>query len=211
MAVQSHEVRWFFTGTIPHPVLQWINTFGDRSRRREETRTDIYYSLGIADIGLKLRSESRLEIKGCVNSLPSTNLSAESASQIIGNVEDWIKWQIPVSRLTRRLFRNRSAIRIFKERTIYHFTSRGPQTKQILPHRGSLLRINGGLQLELTGLTMRSATYWSFGLEAFPWQGGALQLIRSFAQSHLKRWPVDLLEQNSMSYPQWLCIHTSGK
>ncbi|HYT39938.1 MAG TPA: hypothetical protein VEN99_10525, partial [Acidimicrobiia bacterium] len=80
---RTAELRWFFRGQPPGPVVAWFEAAADPP----QTRTDVYLALpGTDALGVKIRGGStRFELK--LRPRPSSPLTLSGA--VPGQLEEW--------------------------------------------------------------------------------------------------------------------------
>jgi hypothetical protein len=203
----SYEVRWFFTGEVPDPVVERFGPEGrgTRSGPADSTpsnqpgpvhagpdhawpppRTDRYLSFA-ADMGLKLRAEpdrvSLLEIKGRQRLDGAVRL----APGVEGLASTWIKWSYRAEEAPAALLEacrdDESSTPVEKRRLLRRFRldPGAPPEEVDLDER-----LTRGVQLELTRLRFPKgpgdsalASGWTLGLEAFPVSPGLAAAART--------------------------------
>lgn len=91
--IETTEVRWFQDGALPPSVRSWFtqdDVFGT-----VEERCDLYRIDGRADVGVKLRARSTLELKAR-QSVTKSALPRDGCDDLVeplrGAVEVWQKW-----------------------------------------------------------------------------------------------------------------------
>jgi hypothetical protein len=213
----SHEVRWFFEGTIQqHASLrQWFETTAPLPKRpgvrpplwqgRLDDEPDIYLLVpGSQDMGIKWR-EGELQMKGRVSSLGIQVFSGRHQ----GVVERWIKWSyahMPAS--YHRLFvagketglvtasvRKTRALRKVRLDTL---TGKAEEVE-------AQTFVDRGLGCELTELEVAGQAYCSLAFEAFPndsaMDAAFTEAVEAFVDGLTA---CDLTVTHSQSYPAFL-------
>lgn len=210
----SYEVRWFFAGEVPGPVLE---LFGGQS---PATRTDHYLNFA-PDMGVKVRGSSdpsaRLELKGRQR-LDGPVLLAPG---VAGVAATWIKWSYTAEGAPGILLKactgDDASVPVEKRRFLRQFQLSGGASPREVDLDESLDR---GVQLELTRLRVPPApggtapvSAWTIGLEAFPVSPGL-----EAASHRALAGPLEALAnagavldvEHSASYPDWLLGRVSS-
>src|SRR5207248_3476272 len=131
---RTAELRWFFRGQPPGPVVAWFEAAAEPPR----TRSDVYLALpGTDALGVKIRGGStRFELK--LRPRPSSPLTLPGA--VSGQLEEWQRWSFSRPAISRFLPR----LGLPKER-------RGEVEKRrrlaTIPYEG-----DGGCRVEITAL-----------------------------------------------------------
>lgn len=199
MIYSTVEVRWFERGSIPVGVADWF-AGGAIEPAEQIPRTDYYLQLPAEDaLGIKLR-EGRLEIKKRQERYGVAHFHDRAA----GLVEGWQKWSfaladdLPLSDETL----SGSWLAVRKARWLRKFAARGAGTAfeiQLDEYASQ------GCYVELAGLQVYRAEWWSVCLEAFGGQAhlpGVMQAVgeqvfASHAAPHLAL-------ERSAGYPAFL-------
>ena len=211
----SSELRWFFEGGLPEPVLAWFTAGGHAVS--EAPRVDEYLALpGCATVGVKLR-EGRFEVKALTGEPALVGLPNGFA----GVRERWVKWSLAGAGALRVAIEQAGDEWVFvrKHRHVRKLALDGAVAEELPPGAEAP---GGGCQIELTTLgALRgrqdggvaaagdwadaAACWWSLAFEAF---GEPDRL-----DTHLARGAAALLEDgppvrlgpaDSLSYPAWL-------
>lgn len=213
----SHEVRWFFEGSVnQHASLKsWFETVAPISKNsgvgkpvpegRLGDEPDVYLLVpGSDDMGIKWR-ERKLQIKGRVSSI-GTQVFCERHQ---GKIERWMKWSYSdMPAAYKRLFvagketglvtasvRKTRALRKVRLDTM---TGKAQEVD-------AQTFVDRGLGFELTDLEVAGKAYCSLAFEAFPndsaMDAAFTQAVESFLDG-LKE--LDLTAACSQSYPAWL-------
>ena len=92
--IETTEVRWFQDGALPPSVLSWFAQDGVFGTAEE--RCDLYRIDGRADVGVKLRARSTLELKVRQHaaSIRSVDGSDGAVELPPGVAEVWRKWSL---------------------------------------------------------------------------------------------------------------------
>jgi hypothetical protein len=208
--ISSHEVRWFFKGSIDqHPALRhWVEHGATNPRwvGRLGGKPDVYLIVpGSTDMGIKWR-EGQLQIKGLESSLGTQIFTM----RLEGRVERWAKWSFdgkPIEGAFTPWFSNSKAshriIEVFKTRCLRKVRM-NPFTPALIEVAPDALIDRGG-SLEVTDLRVDGNAYSSVAFEAFPNDSAMHGDFTAFVNSFLEKLQgVDLNASNSMSYPAWL-------
>jgi hypothetical protein len=215
----SHEVRWFFKGSIDaHPLLKsWVENSSPVKKRepvsppkwagRADDAPDVYIVVpGSSDMGIKWR-EGQLQIKGLQSSL-GTQLFAGPGE---GRVERWIKWSYqgpPIKQAFADWFVKTGSggpvrVEVFKKRCLrkVRMDTLSGEKEEV---DASYLVDRGG-NLEVTDLRVGSESFCSVAFETFPDDSAMHSAFTHFVNLFLQGLQgAELSESNSMSYPAWL-------
>ena len=197
----SLELRWFFEGPLPKEISKWCL---EKGFVKVSTRTDVYLLFPSSDLGVKSR-EGKLQIKYLIS--PEEFLSADI--QISGRMEIWSKFSLPLKDPSANPFQDVEGpqIAVKKERNSRRYEI-DPFTGVSTP---SDKRVNQGIIVEITKLTVEGVKWWTMGFDALgEKQKESLQLG---VASVLKDYPGPKpLKENSLSYPKWLSnIHNEKR
>jgi hypothetical protein len=89
MAFHTLEIRWFFSGSIPHDFNHWFTSLGES--RSVDARVDHYLAGTGPLLGIKVR-EGSLEIK----QRQQHHGRQDFAPALSGMVESWTKWRVAI-------------------------------------------------------------------------------------------------------------------
>ena len=191
----NYEVRWFIEGSYPDEIGEWQ---ANKGFMKEKKRSDIYLIFPSPEIGVKLR-EGRLEIKYRLAYDEFTSLS----NRFSGKMEFWKKTSIDLSDPIANPFQNVDdyLFAVEKERAILRF--------QMDPLSGKLATVKGkidlGVIIESTKLTIQGSNWWTLGFDAFGEREIQKECLLNGIPLILMDFPLPKLQLNdSMSYPQWL-------
>lgn len=204
------EVRWFFSGEIPHRTSSWFSGLGKVPETRGAARDD--YQVWVPPecdcLGIKLR-EGRLEIKWRNAAEPAFSACE---GRVEGVAESWRKWMLPaVDGLGSSFMLQKPegpTVRISKARAQRRYEllqdgSLAPSQKEWIPAGTT------GCTLELTSITLQDNAWWSLAFETLGnenfslLQQAADELLRSYSGPRLER-------NNSCGYPRWLAGNFSA-
>jgi len=185
---RTAELRWFFRGQPPGPVVAWFEAAADPP----QTRTDVYLALpGTDALGVKIRGGStRFELK--LRPRPSSPLTLPGA--VPGQLEEWQRWSFSRPGISRFLPR----LGLPKERWVEVEKRRRLAT---IPYRG-----DAGCRVEITALRTRDQEWSTVGFESFgpePDLGPALTAAAEQFFGSLDL-PGGLGAAVSCGYPGWL-------
>jgi hypothetical protein len=212
MRFASCECRWFFEGDVDDQVVDWYRERRPWKRSYDlgplewpkRARVDRYLRIpNNRDVGIKWRGEpvegegERFEIKGRVASLGAQTL----APGVTGVVERWIKWACSGEAM------HASNLIDVEKRRLLRKVRLDPQAADIeVPVMGAGSRVERGLQIELTRLSVAGVAHWTLSFEGFPDSSDLREpLIRSVSL-FLRELPdaLKLSSEVSFSYPEWL-------
>lgn len=154
--VDTTELRWFGSGELPADVEVWFGRDG-RAGVIEE-RSDTYAVGRRTDVGIKFRSQRRLELK----SLTSRPIPFSVGDGFHGQLETWRKWS-PAALLPMSHDRVQW-IDVHKTIEKRRFTIAGDEVLD--PDLGSFPQA-GGVDVETVALSVADRTSWSFAFAAF--------------------------------------------
>ncbi len=192
----TSELRWFFEGPLPDDVLRWFTH--DGATGLAETRRDSYRLDGQADIGVKRRYETILELKlreGPTLPFPHRDLG--------GQLEVWRRW----SPADGMIFLGPDTRWLDVEKTVVkrRFTPDGEEvelTEQTRAMSGQ------GCDAEIAVISVRHQPTWTFALAAFgPTDDHLSSLTAAWdtlvaVRSLPRRLPFPWA--NSCGYPEWM-------
>jgi hypothetical protein len=218
----SHEVRWFFDGTVNQhqPLKSWFETttpiqkIGDVGppvwEPRRDDQPDVYLLVpGSDDMGIKWR-EGEFQIKGRLCSLGTQVFCGRH----YGKVERWMKWsykKMPES--YQQLFEEKAKglviasvckTRALRKVRLDTFTGKAEEV-----HAKKF--VDRGLGFELTDIQFAGKQYCSMAFEAFP-NDSAMDVaftraVEAFLDTLTE---VHLSAAGSVSYPAWLASMVGG-
>ena len=194
------EVRWFYWGTVPRAVVDWLEQ-GTDLPERQTPRRDHYLRLpGNASLGIKLR-EGRIEVKRRTQQRGT----ARFGENVVGTVEHWRKWSFPMEAAQAGadawLTPATAWIPIDKARRLrrYGLAADGTLSQVSLgrmPQRGC--------EFELSEVRAGGGTWWSVCLEAFGQEDSLEDSLYAVSALLLfSAWPVAMEEEQSSGYPEW--------
>lgn len=211
------EIRWFDNNLSKYTIsLEWFKGIDDRFVI-EKIREDQYFFLpNCEDIGIKLRPsnyENRnkllysIEIKLRKHIISNFELPEKS---IYGNLEKWIKysWVLMEDKvvinnndiLKLTCLNDSDIVKVKKLRNLRRYAIKNNTCKSI---HGNNLRIEAGLQCELTKVIENDQTWWSLGFEGYGEKNQEL-IFRKTVEFILKDFPLKLSRAHSFGYPKWL-------
>jgi hypothetical protein len=186
------EVRWFFPTAPPKRSV-----FVGGSAVSAPARTDWYATPANPKCGIKVR-ERRLEPKLLVQ---------DSGIQTIGRakarVQHWVKWSLDFPRRDFPADETLAAtdwIAVEKRRFLRSFRCDRHHVTEVDGQQAA------HCQLEWTELKVAGTRWWTIGLEAYA--GRRLEEVLLSVTRHVVEDVPDatfLTEENSYSYPAWLC------
>ena len=208
--ISSHEVRWFLDGGVDrHPTLRrWVEegAADPKWTGRLGGKPDAYLVVPDAsDLGIKWR-EGQLQIKGLESSLGTQKFTGSFE----GKVERWIKWGYEgksVDDAFTPWFKSSNAtpkiVEVHKTRFLRKVRL-NPFTPLAIEVDSKALIDRGGA-LEVTDIRVGARAFTSVAFEAFPNDSGMHRDFTVFVNAFLGTLNgVELVETNSMSYPEWL-------
>jgi hypothetical protein len=208
----SLEVRWYFEGPAQahSDLCNWFNEVHPRSggkpkwTPRQGDQPDVYLLLPDRDdMGIKWR-EGELQIKGRVSTIGL--LAFEGRHQ--GVVERWIKWSFAdIPAAYRELFAEKAdglrRVSVKKIRALRKIQLR-PGTAAPAEVEPSA-RIDRGIGIELSELTVNGKSHCSLAFEAFPDDSGVDSEFSPVVSSFIASLSAPRLSaNNSLSFPTWL-------
>jgi len=211
------EIRWFDNNLSKYIMaLDWFQGIDDKFMQ-ENLREDQYFFLPhCEDIGFKLRPsnyENRnkflysIEIKLRKHIIPNFQLPENS---ICGNLENWMKYswvlmedkvvinntdEVKLSYLS-----DSNLVKVKKLRNLRRYVINNNGCKSIACNG---LKIDEGLQCELTRITENKQTWWSIGFEGYGNKNQELNFCKA-VKFILKDFPLKLDREHSFGYPKWL-------
>jgi hypothetical protein len=189
------EMRWFFEGQLPEGVLAWCQGKGFTP---EGTRSDIYLLFKSSDLGVKYR-EGKCEIKyrTCSEPFLSRNF------RISGRMERWGKSSLDLKDPLTNPFHNVEGPQVTVEKERYSCKYEiDPQKGTVTPAKDKK-KINQGVMVEVTKLTVKGEQYWTMDIDALGEQQEVS--LKIGVEEVLKDYPgPNPREENSFSYPEWL-------
>lgn len=206
MAMESTELRWFFSGSPSEEMRRWLAGKADSDHVKSEQRVDVYYrAFNESQVGLKLRSTASLELKVEVNSLGPLDLRGTSGGVVgRGIAQRWKKWDLRPVPGPSLDFPGETRIEVHKTRLCCLFDLGQNPPEQVRINRGDFPFVQRGLTLELTEVGIRDELWTSVALEAFPWFENDHIELCAMSASLLRDFPEPLTEAGSFSYTQWL-------
>ncbi len=199
-AITTAEIRWFMPGQPDPNLAAWLRGLNGTFEAQEQ-RDDLYLLFpGQEGLGIKLR-EGRMEFKKRLAVHPPFE------SEIMtGKPETWIKWSIQAGEKISPGDLQQSGpghwITIRKSRLVqkYMVGSDGSLTKP--PSAGYPER---GIVAELSGLKVKGADWWTFGLECFGPAREVYSLLLSGIGHLTPEIPSGALSmKESAGYPGWI-------
>ena len=185
---RTAELRWFFRKPPPQPVVDWF----EKAAEGPQSRTDCYLVLAGTDaLGVKVRGgTTRLEFK--LRRRPPERLGLPGG--ITGEVEEWQRWSLPRSGLSRLFPR----LGLPKDRWIEVTKERRLTT---IPY-GS----DSGCRVELTAVHVRAQDWWTVGFESYGPEGDLVPALEAAADELFGSLdlPGSLGADLSCGYPGWL-------
>jgi hypothetical protein len=201
------EVRWFYPGQTPSPLLAWFHQV-EGEAEAQPCRVDHYLRLKATEaLGIKLR-EGRIEIKQRQRRLGLVRFH----ERVAGQVEAWRKWSFALTGagagLAGSLVPASAWIAVEKERTLLLFRVAGGGRIVSLPPASYEAY---GCGLELTRIRAKGAAWWSLGLEAFGQEATLQESLVTVARHLLASEAGPHLDSAaSCGYPRWLNLPGSG-
>lgn len=195
------EVRWFYEGSIPQPVLNWFREHAAQLET-QPPRVDYYLRLDNGDSqGIKLR-EGRIEVKERQRQFGIVQFH----DRVAGKVEAWHKISRELGEISDELARLASPkttwIGVGKERKVLRF--RNIDLGKIEPTPLSE-RPERGCNLELTAVQIYGREWWTMGFEAFGDEINLEQDLSATINATLAIGiPPSLDAEHSFGYPRWL-------
>ena len=185
---RTAELRWFFRTAPPQPLIDWF----DKTADPPESRTDCYLGLpGTDALGVKVRGgTTRLELK--LRPRPPEPRSLQGG--VTGQLEEWQRWSLPRSAITRLWPRlalpKGSWVEVTKQRRL-----------TTIPYRG-----DAGCRVEITALQAKGQQWQTVGLESF---GPDADLVRALEAAADEVFgaidlPGNFGAELSCGYPGWL-------
>ncbi|MGC9333342.1 MAG: hypothetical protein ACP5JJ_04285 [Anaerolineae bacterium] len=195
------EVRWFYRGTTPRAVLDWLEQRSSLPEPQPPRQDHYLWLPGNESVGIKIR-EGRVEVKVRLQQRGT----ARFGENIVGQVERWRKWSFPFSSPEADpgawLTPTRSWITVHKARRLhrYHLARDGTLSQVTLE------RMPGtGCDFELSEVGVGQGTWWSVCFEAFGPAAGLEDRLCAVAAIILAPgWPVAMEASRSLSYPAWI-------
>lgn len=190
------EVRWFFGGRIAPEVLTWFTREGPGLR---EERSDSYRLDGQADIGVKRRFGTTLELKLRLGPPEPFVIGRD----LEGRLETWQRWSPANGRVS--LSENTRWIEIDKAVIKRRFDPFGRE----LPLSEETRAMEGeGCDVEVVAVSVAGRTAWTFAFAAFgPLDCHRVAIGAAWQQLLGGRPPprqLRLTREASNGYPEWL-------
>jgi hypothetical protein len=212
--VKSTEVRWFFEGAAPPPLVERLSRRGGPIAPLDERGTDRFLVLaGCCTVGVQIRGvesggRARLEL-AAAGTARGASLSFGPAAE--GRVESWLKCSASgaaIERFAASLpHRPAGWLDVSRRRRLRQFAAVGSTVVEIEPRA----RPRAGCRVDLTELLAPSA-WWSFGLEAFGPEDTQRATLRAAATAFFAQYaaPWPLSHERSWTWPRWLHHVTSA-
>jgi hypothetical protein len=185
---RTAELRWFFRKPPPQPIVAWF----ERTSGPPATRTDCYLLLpGTDALGVKVRGgTTRLELK--LRTRPPGSLSLPGGAT--GQLEEWQRWSLPRSGITRLFPR----LALPKERWVEVAKQRRLTT---IPSGN-----DAGCRVELTALRAQGQAWSTVGFESFGPDADLVPALEAAADELFGSidLPGNLGADCSGGYPGWL-------
>jgi hypothetical protein len=207
------EVRWFYPGPLPSPLLDWLHTHGSLPAA-QPLRVDHYLRLPEqCTLGIKLR-EGNVEVKARLGN----SRQVEMPSQATGELAFWRKWSFPLAlgadagtspavasgaSLPEQLLVPASAwLAVEKARRLQRYRLSGAQEPVAVLLGAPAAQ---GCEFELSQVRAVGQEWWSACFEAIGSESGLERALRATAAKVLGAgWPLPLDAEHSLSYPAWL-------
>jgi hypothetical protein len=193
---ESIELRWFFSGNVPDPLLRKFKDFAQSKNFRilTDTRADYYLKNKRDTVGIKLRKD------GAKKDVELKFLKASTFhddKKVSGQVERWRKWKFPAAKFN---FKNDESI-LSAEWIVVQKT----RHLTIIPGPVEGGPGDEGCGFELTTISSTQGVYWTLGFEAFSASGSEETNFR-FAMGATDLGCLDLVlaRTNSFSYPKFI-------
>ncbi|MGO4882341.1 MAG: hypothetical protein ACLP59_16145 [Bryobacteraceae bacterium] len=219
MMLSSHEVRWFFRGTVDqHKGLRKWAEFNNPIERdsgiaapewkgRLNGKPDVYLIVPEhVDMGIKSR-EGQLQIKGLQCALGTQVFTGGRQ----GCVERWIKWSYEGEAIDQAFAGWFSEGGVTGPRRIEVFKTRCLRKARLDPQSGKAKEVNPdehierGCALEVSDLRVGTDSFSSLAFEAFPDDSAMHSDFNHFVNVFLNDLPdIPMSATNSMGYPAWL-------
>jgi hypothetical protein len=200
-SIDTAEIRWFYKGEIPVQFKDWFVALSGRLEDQDE-RTDQYFCMpDHSKLGIKLR-EGRFEIKKLISNVGI--LGSKSAE---GIADTWKKWSFKADEqegMSALVNEPEHWIGIHKKRSLQKYI---PDTTETLaPAKEGPFSMEG-FHVELCSVKFNGKHYWTFGMESFGPESRIVALLQSgFKQIFQSTPPTPLKLEQSLSYPEWLCV-----
>jgi hypothetical protein len=193
------EVRWFFPGEIPPPVLSWYR-IGERAPERQPVRVDHYLPvLGTDGLGLKYR-EGRIEMKQRYEQHRDRALGDDAR----GTVELWKKWgfELAGDQLGEKFAELDTWIAVRKARMMRNYEVKSNGALVAIPV-GITPRL--GCSVELSRVVAEETVWWTLAFEAAGREDALLTTLDRVTR-HVLTHAIDfeLTAADSYGYPRWL-------
>ena len=215
----SSEIRWFFKGQTSNEILLWFKSKYDvkddkgepvNTLEPELSRDDCYLLFPECDsVGVKLREDKKankvnFEIKALLS--PARPLTL--ANNISGKTDQWVKWSVTSTELSKIFEGGSSAerwIKVNKTRYLRKFATEN-NVKEVWAET----KPREGCNIELTNIKVNAGSqedWFSIGFEAFgPPANIHLTLVKTanFFFNKMGNIPdLELDAFHSLSYPSW--------
>jgi hypothetical protein len=185
---RTAELRWFLRGPPPEPLVAWF----ERAADPPQTRTDVYLALpGTDALGVKIRGgATSFELK----LRPRPGAPLDLPAQVSGQLEEWQKWSLSRSWITRSLPRlglpKGRWVAVEKQRRMTKIPSGG----------------DSGCNVELTALAASGQTWSTLGFESFGPEPDLVPTLEAAAEALFGSLdlPGGLDTALSCGYPGWL-------
>ncbi|MCB2219843.1 MAG: hypothetical protein KQI35_05550 [Bacteroidetes bacterium] len=199
--VNTAEIRWFYKGDMPVSFKKWFSCLDGYFEDQEE-RIDHYFCMpDQSKLGIKLR-EGRFEIKKLI--FNEGILSSKSAE---GIVDAWKKWSFKADEqegLSTFKDEPEHWIDIRKKRLLQKYVPDAIET-WVPAKKGPYP--SEGMNVELCNVVFSGIHYWTFGMESYGPESRTVNLLRSgFRKIFFDPPPLPLALEQSLSYPEWLCV-----
>ncbi|MGI9616388.1 MAG: hypothetical protein ACR2QO_25965 [Acidimicrobiales bacterium] len=191
------ELRWFFAGQLPEAVHSWFTHGG--AIGLVEHRCDSYRFDGQADIGVKRRFGTVLELK--LRQGPPEPIFIGPG--VDGWLEIWQRW----TPADAQVILNENATWVDVEKTV--IKRRLGCTGQELPLSEETRAMTGqGCDVEIATVSLGGRTGWTFAFAAFGLadsQRASLELASEIVlRSAPRQLQLQLRSADSCGYPEWL-------
>ena len=192
------EVRWFYPGSPPASVVDWITEIG---AEQESERTDLYLVSDDPAMNVKLR-EGKIQTKHRIGETVSIHFATENGETVSGQRERWVKWSFPLNG-THELHDHDPTglwVPVHKKRL-----QREVDDDDQADLLDTLVEDNPtDAAIELTQVTANGASAWTICVESEGRPDGLPGTLRQMGDHLLQDIPQTLERDASYGYASWI-------
>lgn len=193
------EVRWFYPGTPPSALVDWITDLG---ATQESVRTDLYLVSDDPAMNVKLR-EGKVQTKHRLN----RPVPCQFSPSVGGHRERWVKWSFGLNGSHDLLDEDPTGLWVPVHKDRLQLSLEPDEVEDIVG--GAIDPETTEAAMELTTVSAEGSSAWSLCIESEGRPAGLSGTLDRAGDVLLQDCPHPLDDEHSFGYARWIRAEVS--